>query len=323
MIKFTGERVSNRGGRRPGAGPKAGTGRFSEPTIPIRIPASALADVRVLLAAWERAEKQSGAVSCLVRDDKLRLPDVNGHVGLTRCCEATDLLKHLQAAGTRAKVVHLDPMYRSPKNDGRSGYLLEIKPLLRLACAIGDHVFVWGWPQHVAGLIESWPITHELRTWITWHYTNVPSRIAGWRPSQQTCLHLSRPSENLKPERFFTEEQRKFYVEGRLPYLPCPPDVIVHPNEHGALLRGKAPFPGRKPAKVVERLLTMVVSPGDLVVDPTVGSGTVAVVAAQLGCRAIVGDRSKAALVRTKKELKENHIPFAEPPRRKGAPTVP
>lgn len=314
--------MGHRGGRRPGAGPRAGTGRFSEPTIPVRIPASALADVRALISAWERTDEEVIAACGGAPDAKLRPPALNGHVSLTRCCDALDLLMHLRAEGIKAKVVHLDPLYRSPKGDGRSGFLLEIKPLLRLACAVGDHVFVWGWPQHVAGLIDSWPITHELRAWITWHYPNVPSRIAGWRPSQQTCLHLSRRGADLQPERFFTEKQRTLYVEGKLRFLPCPPDVMIHPNEHGFLLRGKAPFPGRKPVQLVERLLMMVVSPGDLVVDPTVGSGTVAVVAAQLGCRAMVGDRSRAALIRTKKELREKQIPFTEPCRRRRTPTV-
>ncbi len=309
--------MGQRGGCRPGAGPRAGTGRFAEPTIPIRIPASALSDVQELLALWERKGEEHRAARGMATADKLRLPDENGHVSLTRCCEALDLLAHLQAEGIQAKVVHLDPIYRAPQVEGRNGYVQELRPLLRLACAVAENVFVWGWPQHVSGLIDSWPITHELRAWITWHYSNVPSRIAGWRPSQQTCLHLSRRGARLHPERFFTEEQREYHEQGQLRFLPCPPDVMTHPNEHGVLLRGKAPFPGRKPAQLIERLLTMVASPGDLIVDPTVGSGTVAIVAAQLGCRALAGDRSRAALVQTKRELREKQIPFVEPPRRK------
>lgn len=309
--------MGQRGGRRPGAGPRAGTGRFGEPTIPIRIPASALADVQALLGRWERTGEESKATRAHVTEAQLRLPEGNGRVSLTRCCEALDLLKHLLADGIQAKVVHLDPIYRAPQFEGRSSYVQELRPLLRLACAIAENVFVWGWPQHVAGLIDSWPASHELRAWITWHYSNVPTRIAGWRPSQQACLQLSPRGARMHPERFFTEEQRQYHESGQLRFLPCPPDVMLYPNEHGVLLRGKAPFPGRKPAQLIERLLTMVVSPGDLVVDPTVGSGTTAIVAAQLGCRVLAGDRSRASLVQTKKELREKQIPFVEPPRRR------
>jgi DNA polymerase V len=44
------------GGARPGSGPKVGSGRFGEPTQPVRVPVSLLPTVRDLLARCRRSE---------------------------------------------------------------------------------------------------------------------------------------------------------------------------------------------------------------------------------------------------------------------------
>ena len=49
-------------------------------------------------------------------------------------------------------------------------------------------------------------------------------------------------------------------------------------------------------AKVIERCLLMTTDPGDLVIDPTCGSGTAAYVAEQWGRRWITTDTSRVAL---------------------------
>jgi DNA polymerase V len=43
-----------RGGLRPGSGRKSGSGRYSEPTQPVRVPVSLLPDLQVLLAAYQQ-----------------------------------------------------------------------------------------------------------------------------------------------------------------------------------------------------------------------------------------------------------------------------
>jgi DNA polymerase V len=48
------------GGRRPGAGPKPGSGRYGEPTQPIRVPASQVPSVLAYLEARRMPAKQSG-----------------------------------------------------------------------------------------------------------------------------------------------------------------------------------------------------------------------------------------------------------------------
>jgi site-specific DNA-methyltransferase (adenine-specific) len=65
------------------------------------------------------------------------------------------------------------------------------------------------------------------------------------------------------------------------------------------------PHPYQKPEKLLERVLSASSRPGDLVVDPFLGSGTTAVVAKRLG-RKFIGFEKDADHVRLAlKRLKE------------------
>jgi DNA modification methylase len=55
-------------------------------------------------------------------------------------------------------------------------------------------------------------------------------------------------------------------------------------------MREKTPHATQKPEALIERLVLASSAPGQLVVDPFVGSGTTAVVAARLGRRWLAGD---------------------------------
>jgi len=63
-------------------------------------------------------------------------------------------------------------------------------------------------------------------------------------------------------------------------------------------------------AKVVERCLLMATDPGDLVLDPTCGSGTTAYVAEQLGRRWITIDTSRVALALARARIMGAKYPF-------------
>ena len=62
--------------------------------------------------------------------------------------------------------------------------------------------------------------------------------------------------------------------------------------------------------KVVERCLLMTTDPGDLVLDPTCGSGTTAVVAEQWGRRWITADTSRVALALARTRLMGARFPY-------------
>ncbi len=68
------DKTSNHGGSRPGAGRPAGSGRFGEPTRPMRIPESLVVPIQDLLDARTRGAEAS-ADDGLPRGDNILLPD--------------------------------------------------------------------------------------------------------------------------------------------------------------------------------------------------------------------------------------------------------
>jgi len=64
------------------------------------------------------------------------------------------------------------------------------------------------------------------------------------------------------------------------------------------------------PTKIIERCLLMTTDPGDLVLDPTCGSGTTAYVAEQWGRRWITTDTSRVALALAKQRLLTARFPY-------------
>lgn len=64
--------------------------------------------------------------------------------------------------------------------------------------------------------------------------------------------------------------------------------------------------------KAVQRCILMTTDPGDLVLDPTCGSGTTAVVAEQWGRRWITCDTSRVALALARQRLLTSRFPFYE-----------
>ena len=63
-------------------------------------------------------------------------------------------------------------------------------------------------------------------------------------------------------------------------------------------------------AKVIERCLLMATDPGDLVLDPTCGSGTTAFVAEQWGRRWITTDTSRVAITLARTRMMASRFPF-------------
>ena len=77
--------------------------------------------------------------------------------------------------------------------------------------------------------------------------------------------------------------------------LLCRSTISGHDTASGALLTTKfTSF--KRSSKVIERCILMATDPGDLVLDPTCGSGTTAYVAEQWGRRWITIDTSRVAL---------------------------
>lgn len=287
-----------RGGKRPGAGRKAGSGRFGEPTVQMRVPESLVPQVTELITKCAINHSKCSANDPW--DDNGYKPAIElpkpGSSLILPPIEAEDCLVHLLQANVAADCVILDPWYSPSPHRFRQRSNTELTRLISLAGDVAKHVFIWGWPCDVATLIERIPSNLRFSHWLTWHYTNVPSRSHGWRPTQQACLHLSTPKARMYPQNL-RKDQTGLYRYGA--------DSVI---SAGALV-GRAGrsqstgHPAQKPEAVFEPLILMTTPENGLVIDPTCGSATAGAVANKLNRRAVLSDRSDRFIRQAEKRL--------------------
>jgi adenine-specific DNA-methyltransferase len=133
-----------------------------------------------------------------------------------------------------------------------------------------------------------------------------PVTVAGkdWRPSIK-----GRWKTNQEGMQRLLGAERLEATTGGLYYVRFAEDFKVQPINNNWSDTGIAGFASDKiyvvqtSTKVVERCLLMTTDPGDLVLDPTCGSGTTAYVAEQWGRRWISGDSSRVALALARHRL--------------------
>ena len=140
-----------------------------------------------------------------------------------------------------------------------------------------------------------------------------PVDIGGaiWRPNMR-----SRWKTNEQGMRRLAHADRLEATDGGLYYtrylddFPAIPITDVWSDTVIAGFASDKKYVVETSAKVVERCLLMTTDPGDLVLDPTCGSGTTAVVAEQWGRRWITCDTSRVALALTRTRLMAAKYPY-------------
>jgi site-specific DNA-methyltransferase (adenine-specific) len=139
--------------------------------------------------------------------------------------------------------------------------------------------------------------------WVVWHYKNKANLGDDWGRSHESILHFRKSQEYT----FNVDDVRIPYGEHTLKYPAHPQaetsqygkgankDHIWHPHPRGAKpkdvleipttcngMHEKTPHPTQKPEELLRKIVLASSKPGDVVVDPFLGSGTTAVVAEQL-----------------------------------------
>ncbi|MBN1284710.1 MAG: site-specific DNA-methyltransferase [Anaerolineae bacterium] len=137
--------------------------------------------------------------------------------------------------------------------------------------------------------------------WLVWHYKNKANLSQDWGRSHESILHFRKSKaftfniddiripygrHTLKyPERPQAETSQ--YGKGKEhtwqphPDGAKPRDVIEIPTTCNGMDE-KTPHPTQKPEELLRKIILASSDPGDLVVDPFLGSGTTVVVAEQL-----------------------------------------
>jgi site-specific DNA-methyltransferase (adenine-specific) len=139
--------------------------------------------------------------------------------------------------------------------------------------------------------------------WLVWHYKNKANLGADWGRSHESILHLRKSQQftfnvdlvripygdhTLKyPEHPQAETSQ--YGKGRANHLwqpnpkgAKPRDVLEIPTTCNGM-HEKTSHPTQKPEELLRKIILASSNPGDLIIDPFLGSGTTAVVAEQLG----------------------------------------
>ena len=228
--------------------------------------------------------------------------DLDGHP-IVNVLPAADVLDTL-ACASDVQATILDPWYNKGIGGVRDDYNDWLATVIRSACQISEHVFVWGFPEILAHQVTMIPDGVRLVSWLTWYYKNCPSVIRGWRSAQNACLHLSAEGAVTYPEHFLNAGQMTRWKAGKMRFIPGPSSVLEAPLNIGFVGRGEQTgHPAQKPLSVIEPLLLMATRPNDTVLDPMCGSGTTGEACLRLHRHAILCDSSPEYLVATRKRL--------------------
>lgn len=225
--------------------------------------------------------------------------------------DVLDTLDHVASMALSVTTIILDPWYNKGVGGVRPDYYEWLETVLGKAAPIAQHIFLWGFPEIVARMLDRLPRGFELVAWLTWYYKNCPSVIRGWRSSQLACLHIAKPAAKLYPEHFLNNRQLELLDAQKLRYMPGPASVIEAALQVGFVGRNEnVGHPAQKPVKVFEPLILMTTDVGDTVLDPMCGSGTTGVVCRDWGRRAILCDVSDEYVRMTEKRLGTERVPW-------------
>ena len=214
-----------------------------------------------------------------------------------------DVLNTL-ASGPAVNAVILDPWYNKGVGGERDDYNDWLASVIRSACRISDHIFLWGFPEILAYQIANIPKGFALVSWLTWYYKNCPSVIRGWRSAQNTCLHLAANGAPTYPEHFLNDDQLARLKAGKMRFIPGPPSVLEAPLNIGFVGRSEQTgHPAQKPLSVIEPLLMMSTKERDTVLDPMCGSGTTGEACFRLNRQGILCDNSEEYLSVTRNRI--------------------
>ena len=212
------------------------------------------------------------------------------------CGDAATEMAKLKAESV--DLIIADPPYNLGKNYGNNidlkdsadyrsfteGWLREAVRLLKP----GGSLYCFMGVKFIARLYlmleEEFNLTPQ--GWITWHYTQGMGRKKGFSSRHEDILWFSKGED----ARFNLDDVRvpqKYYRKRNNMAGAKPGDVWQFSHVHYCAAE-RLPHPTQKPEALLERIVKASSNPGDVVLDPFLGSGTTVRVASVLG-RAAAG----------------------------------
>ncbi|MBM3436717.1 MAG: site-specific DNA-methyltransferase [Bacteroidetes bacterium] len=230
----------------------------------------------------------------------------DGELWLGECIEWLKMLHD-----NSADLVFADPPYNINKADWDKFETHEkylewslqwIEQAARVLKPTGT-LFVCGFSEIIADFVSPCLKYFKSVRWIIWHYKNKANLGNDWGRSHESILHFRKSGEfkvNVDEVRIpynqhtlkypsHSQAQTSQYGNGKKreqlwepnPNGAKPKDVIEIPTTCNGM-HEKTPHPTQKPEELLRKLILSSTQPGDLVIDPFMGSGTTAVCAQQL-----------------------------------------
>jgi site-specific DNA-methyltransferase (adenine-specific) len=258
----------------------------------------------------------------------LAMSDARGDIWLA---DATALLRAQKSQSI--DLIVTDPPYAIGKADWDHFESLDIyaawcdewiAECARVLTPAGS-AYICGYSEILAEIKVKSARRFEACKWLVWYYRNKANLGRDWGRSHESILHL----RVRKDTRINTDSVRipynshttkypdrvqavtsQFAASGRRdnwqphPLGAKPRDVFEIP----VICNGtseKYQHPTQKPEELIEKLILASSAPGQLVMDPFSGSGTVAAVASRLHRRFIVGDRAPEYVAMTRSRAKQ------------------
>lgn len=211
-----------------------------------------------------------------------------------------------------ADLIFADPPYNIKKADwdnfkSQQQYvdwcLQWIEQAARVLTPTGT-LYVCGFSEIIADIkLPAMQFFHSCR-WLIWHYKNKANLGQDWGRSHESILHFRKskrftfnvdevriPYNNhtLKyPDRsqaqtsqYSNNGKGKNHLWQPHPQGAKPKDIIEIPTTCNGM-NEKTPHPTQKPEELLRKIVLASSNPGDLIIDPFLGSGTTVVVAEQL-----------------------------------------
>ncbi len=246
-------------------------------------------------------------------------------------CDVLELLGRLPDRSV--DLVVTDPPYNIGKDDWDDlgsldayvdwcdGWLAEVARVL----APHGSAYVCGFSEILADVKARSARRFAGCRWLVWYYKNKANLGRDWGRSHESILHLRgedaridvdavRVPYNGHTTKYPARVQAVSSAYGRgvrrdkwepHPLGAKPRDVLEVPVICNGMTE-KTPHATQKPEALIEKLITASSSAGQLVVDPFVGSGTTAVVAARLGRKWLAGDADARYVGLTRERLRSD-----------------
>lgn len=235
------------------------------------------------------------------------------------CGDAVEELKKIP--GNSVRLIVTDPPYNLSKDYGNNQDRLDfeeyinfsrewLKEAKRVMTDDGTIYVFMGmrYISYIFNILEQ-ELEMTFNSWITWFYTQGIGKTKGFSPRHDDILMFTKSPKNFVFNLDDIRVPQKYYRSINNMRGANPGNVWAFSHMHYCN-KNRQEHPTQKPEGLYERMILASSDPGDIVLDPFVGSGTALRVCQQTGRKGIGIDINPKYVEMTEKRLSEEFTGF-------------